>query len=827
MLKILFRRAAFSSLNILILILAACNGVFVATPTPSATQIPTPTLLPEAMVTFRVQLPAPLSSGETVLLTILDEVTGLALNPESHPMQAEDSTHYTVILHFPVNAVVKYRYTRQGGGQVQEHISDGRAVRYRLYHVDGPGTVQDVIGRWTDTSFIGPTGRISGTIVDEGGAPLPGILVSAGGAQTFTDANGNYLLEGLPPGTHNLVAYALDGAYRIYQQGAVVAAESTTPARLRLLRAPLVKVTFLLIVPAGTYPAIPIRLAGNLYQVGNTFGDLTGGISASVTRMPVLSPLPDGRYSITLDLPEGADLRYKYTLGDGLWNAEHDSQGKFAFRQLIISGNNTQIHDQVQSWHSGSSAPITFQVSVPATMPAGDFVSIQFNPAFGWTEPVPMWPIGDQRWMYVLYSPLETIGEIGYRYCRDGLCGSADDGQTSGPDAPGRSVHTSVLPETIVDQVDAWAWLSEEAQQPITLPNTAVRPRGTGYVAGVELQPYFHPSWRPLIASATGDIAGLKANWLFLTPTWTFTRQNLPVLEPVAGWDPLWPDSIETIVQARSQGLQVALFPTPRFPGGASAWWKSGTRDFPWWTVWFERYGNFLLHHAELAAHQNAAALVLGGEWLSPALPGGTLSDGSASNVPADAEARWRKLLGEMRSRFKGSLIWALPYPQGLQNPPPFLDSVDIIYLLWSAPITPKGDPSEIGLAAEAGRLLDKDVMPLQGQIKKSIVIGLAYPSAKGATAGCLPSPQGGCLDLDALARPSPDIPKIELDLQEQVRAYSAMFLAVNERDWISGLVSRGYYPPAILQDKSSSIHGKPAAGVLWYWFPRLLESEQ
>ncbi len=49
------------------------------------------------------------------------------------------------------------------------------------------------------------------------------------------------------------------------------------------------------------------------------------------------------------------------------------------------------------------------------------------------------------------------------------------------------------------------------------------------------------------------------------------------------------------------------------------------------------------------------------------------------------------------------------------------------------------------------------------------------------------------------------------------------MLLAVNDRDWIGGVVSRGYYPPAILEDKSLSIHGKPARGVLWYWFPRLL----
>jgi len=61
------------------------------------------------------------------------------------------------------------------------------------------------------------------------------------------------------------------------------------------------------------------------------------------------------------------------------------------------------------------------------------------------------------------------------------------------------------------------------------------------------------------------------------------------------------------------------------------------------------------------------------------------------------------------------------------------------------------------------------------------------------------------------------------LDLQQQFDIYDAMFNAANARPWVSGLVSRGYYVPVALQDKSASIHEKPAADLLWYWFPRLL----
>jgi hypothetical protein len=49
------------------------------------------------------------------------------------------------------------------------------------------------------------------------------------------------------------------------------------------------------------------------------------------------------------------------------------------------------------------------------------------------------------------------------------------------------------------------------------------------------------------------------------------------------------------------------------------------------------------------------------------------------------------------------------------------------------------------------------------------------------------------------------------------------MLVATGQRDWVSGIISTGYYPPAALTDKSASVHGKPAEEVLAYWFPRLL----
>jgi hypothetical protein len=192
--------------------------------------------------------------------------------------------------------------------------------------------------------------------------------------------------------------------------------------------------------------------------------------------------------------------------------------------------------------------------------------------------------------------------------------------------------------------------------------------------------------------------------------------------------------------------------------------------------------------------------------------------DGTNSNVPADADARWKAIINQVRTRYKGTILWALPYSQNLKDSMGFINAVDGVYLLWSIPLAKNGDPLQ-----ETGRILDTIVLPFQEQIQKPILLGISYPSATGVLSGCIANADGACVLTADLARPNVDIPGVQTNLQEQADAYNAILLAVNDRPWVSGVVSRGYYPPVVLQDKSASIRGKPAAGVIWYWFPKLL----
>lgn len=812
---------AFILLNACSFTLFDSIDIFPPTATPSYPLPPASTPLPVALVTFEAALPAPLAAGETLYLSLVDEVTGLALNPANHAMTGRDALHYTISLPLPMYSVVKYRYLRQSGGlPALEDDSSGNPVRYRMFHVTGQGGTSDMVASWSDGPFSGQTGRLAGVVTDSsGGTPLVNILVTAGGIQVLTDSTGSFALEGLPAGTHTLTAYALDGAYRTYQQGAEVAAGHKTPVDISLQPAPLVQVTFTLVVPHGTIPSVPIRMAGSLLQLGNTFGDLRGGVSTVASRMPELQPLADGRYSLSLDLPAGADLRYKYTLGDGFWNAEHASDGAFVVRQLIVPEAGGQVQDQVATWQAGPSSPILFEVTVPANTPLGETVSLQINP-YGWTEPAPMWAMGNSRWAYTLYSPLNMIGSFEYRYCRNEQCGSADDLQTA-DGRRGRPAATSLTPQNLQDTVGAWKWLPEAT--PGQVLGVLVQPRTSAFVAGIEFQPGYHPTWQAHLPEALQNVQAVWANWVVLSPTWTVSRTSPLVFNVSPGRDPLWLDTVETISAARALDLDVALFPAPQFPTDAAAWWQSAPRSDPaWWDAWFDRYRAFALYHADLAARNGGGMLALGGDWIGPALPGGKLSDGSASGVPADAEARWRALLADVRAHFSGPVYWALAYPGGLEEAPNFLSDLDGIYLLWQAPLGSAASPTLEEMQAEAGRLLDGEVSAFRQALNKPLVLAVAYPSVSGTAAGCLPDGSGGCLHWMELSRPNADNPAFTVDLKTQLDIYQALLGAVNTRSWVGGFVSRGYYPAAVAQDQSASVRAKPAADALWYWFPRL-----
>lgn len=763
-----------------------------------------------AAVLFQVTVPQELAKDDKLYLDVLDEVTGLGLNPKRYPMDKKTKDLYTVRIPMIVGSVIKYRYTHGNSPPAIEYTSDREQVRYRLFQVMSPSEVNDQISGWIDQPYQGPSGRIQGSIIDrKNNNSVSNVLVVAGGAHTLSAADGSFLLEGLPVGTHNLVAYSLDGSYQSFQQGAVVAADATTPAEIILDAASCVNVTFVAKPPQDIIPGIPIRMIGNIYSLGNSFADLNGGVNTVSSRTPLMSLTSDGMYFLTLTLPVGLDLRYKYTLGDGFWNAEQKNSGSFFTRQLIVPEKDVIIEDIIETWKTDvNSDVISFFVKAPDDTPVNDTVSIQFSP-YSWMEPIPMWPMGNNQWLYVLYGPLNIDAErILYRFCRNDQCGFADDEATHALDGGFNSFDPKKTPQTIECEINKWLWW-ENLTQIYPVGEHDVYQRDDNFIAGVEMQKGYHPNWQPYITWALQDASNLNINWIIETPTWSYTRNNLPVLELLPGKDPLRFDQEQIRTWISQNNQKYAVFPMVNFINSTrDEWWQNAVRDAGWWQSWFDRYRIFVLNFASLAAQLNADALILGESSVLPALPNGELFDNTPSSVPSSSYNYWIELIKEVRNRYNGKVLWTVDYDGNSISMPEFISDLDMIYVLWSLPVSEYNSMDELSLVDEFSLLLERDIKPIEETYQKPVIIAIDCPSAIGTS-----------VDSNIGITTNDNLPNIDLEMQSRI--YNALFTAVNQKNWIDGFVSRGFYQPVALQDASSSIYGKPASEVLRYWYTK------
>ncbi len=771
--------------------------------------------LAEAEVIFQATLPSAFSNGENLALEILDEVTGLALNPTRYAMSMIDGLSYFVRLNLPIGAVVKYRYVRVKDVPTPEYSTKNEPIRYRMYLVYGPAVQQDRIAGWIDQSYSGNLGMLQGQVISTDNTPAAGLLISLSGLSTITSSDGTFMFDKIPEGSMNLVAYSMDGTYQTFQQGAVIAANSVTPAVFQVAPAPIVSVTFMATPPLGDYSNIPIRIVGNLYQLGNTFADLNGGFSVIAARSPRLDPMSGGKFSITLQLPAGTYIEYKYSMGDGFWNAEHDSGGSFRIRKILVPNKDTVYDDVIDNWGIGKNAPIAFNVTVPVTTPSSDIVSIQFNP-FTWTNSIPMWKTGENQWSYTLISPLDILGEISYRYCRNDQCeinNSQPNLITYGTGPVFSPVPSS---QNFTDSIQEWPNL-----QSFILPVIAdsVLTRGNVFEAGMEFAHSFSPTWLPYMVNTMQELQSDSTSLVTLTPSWTASDPIYAVIEPVFGSDPLIKDIESMAAIAHTYNLNVALYPQIQFSRGEQNYWQSAPRDSGWWQQWFGQYQHFLVNFADMATRINAKALIIGGDSILPAIPGGKLPDGQSSGVPPELVNLWKPLIQDIRSHFSGQIIWDLPFPAGYETIPGWLTDVDLIQITCSAQLSQTNNATIDELTSAWYQLLQNYVYPISQTYNKSIVLGLKYGATDGAANGCAIVQNQGCVPFDSLNQPTPDNPSVVIDLQEQADIYLAALRVVDQLPWITGFTSVGYYPPITLTDKSSSIHGKPAEKVIQYWY--------
>jgi len=785
---------------------------------PYLTEKETVQKLSSSETVFEVSLPEKLVNDEIVYLEILDEVTGIALNPMRYEMQSKDDLTFIVRIPIVNGSSVKYRYVKRSDVDVIELCPDGNQVHYRPYIVDHPAVINDIVSSWTNEGTVFPTGEISGFIYDaKTNLPISEIFISVNGITTSSSSDGYYQIRNIPIGDHNLVAFHPDGLYEPFQQGAVIADNAVTPASFGMESAKIVEITFDVVVPEKTVQNAPLRFIGNFYTLGNVHAEINGGTSIFTSRAPLLKNLGNRKYSITLELPSGADLRYKYSLGDGFINAEYSADGNFRTRQLIVPDKDTTIVNLIESWSSKDISPITFQVTIPSNTPASDYISIQFNP-FMWMQPIQMWKTGENQWSYTLYSPFEFLNHSQFRFCRNDQCGYADDALTAGFDATGYILDTKTVdsPRKIAYKIENWVGLKSNSYE---LEQTTKVLNNKNYLKGIEITKNYDPKWLPYLDWGFIDAAISGANTIVFSPTWVFEQYEIPRNEYKPEINPSNQDILKIYNYAQDAGLILALYPQPIFSDQTnSGYWGIVPLTYNWWLEWFSQYERFILNYADFAQKNNIEIFIFGGDSILPALPNGRLSNGNPSNTPYDFPEKWNALVEKVRAKYSGQIIFSLPSYLVEDIDHEFLLQVDAIMVENASALTSSSSPSIDDLKYRFTQILDQSIYKIYERFQKPIIIGIKYPSIDGSASDCI-NYDYPCLEL--VDNRSSD--SLSIDINEQADIYTAILNTIIDREWITGVVSQGYYPAVIVRDASISARGKSAMDVLSYYYNEVI----
>jgi hypothetical protein len=762
-------------------------------------------LTPLVKVNFNLRLPEPLPLGDKVNIVILDEVTGLPYNRQEIEMDRVDDELLTTTISIPARSVIKYRYEKVGETISPEINSNDEIVRYRMFFVKEESETTDILFSWKDRVEISETGRFEGIVQDKNtGDPIPDILISAGGKLTFSDANGLFSLDGLPVGTLNVLLYAIDGKFETFQQGAVISAGKKTPAEVRLSPNKPIEVTFV-ITPPNEAAGAPIYLAGNLAQFGNTFTDLQGAMSIEASRMPLMSSQTDGTLTNTFRLYAGTDLRFKFTLGDGYWNAERSSEGGLITRQLIVPDQNVSLNLEIDTWRTTIFEPITFETFIHPTVGRAGERYIQFK-TDEWTEPIPLWPLGNGDHLYILFSPFEFSSPISYRVCLNKKCEFLENNSQVSPEE-----RVEPTDKALTRVISVNTWIKETPDQAYQDIYQMPFPyKSSDFQTMIEFSPDISPAWSHLAPIGLQKNKDINTEMVIFSPQW-FGNESDPWLKPEIGKTPFTYEIINYIRSAQSLDLETGLFPQfsqSTVSDDSSQWSK---QNQTWQKIWFDSYQQMIINYAKIAEFTGADSLIVGGN-----LPLPIPQFENTNNEGDDFEEEWISFVDEIRDVYHGNLQWAVKADIETVSLPSFIDLFDEIYISIDSPIYDGTDATFDEIAYGFTITLDNIIYEVYRSTMKPITIALAYPSVNGSLQGCLLIDED--CNNDGLFLQA-EVADYTQDNDEQAQIYNAILHVALSREWITGISIRGYQPAGIAQDLSSSISSKPAQDVIEYWY--------
>ncbi len=252
------------------------------------------------------------------------------------------------------------------------------------------------------------------------------------------------------------------------------------------------------------------------------------------------------------------------------------------------------------------------------------------------------------------------------------------------------------------------------------------------------------------------DIKATGANYVTITPGWhtdTLTTSNVDRKERTPADELL----IYTINRAHSIGLKV--FIKPHIDPKTGEWRaKMNPTDK---ATFFKNYKSMILHYAKLSQSYKVEQFSLGSELF-------------ALSTNKTNEPYWRDIITETRKVYSGTLTFnanasATNFDETTL---PFWDALDVIGLSMYYPLS-EDDKYTAESLQNNWKVIDKNfVEPLYNKYKKPIVFTeIGYRSMDGAA-----------------EEPGDYKVKAEVDLQEQVDLYNALFTYWEKKSYMNGV---------------------------------------
>ncbi|WP_139044605.1 hypothetical protein [Leptolinea tardivitalis] len=772
---------------------------------------------PDVLASFVVTIPEPIVQDSRLSIEFVNPINAHELNPIYIEMQMLDDRHYQLDYPAKKGMMLQYRYVMTGKNNNVEINSDGKELASRFFFITDHSRIEDTVLGFRSSVAIGETGQIEGTLRLKGsGQSVSDAIITSDGISTTSSFDGRFRLQGIPAGIQNVTIFSPDGKFEPFQQQAVIDPNFVTPIEIELIPKKFINVTFIVKCPENTPASAKLRLFGNLNLLGDSFAGLFGGTSLSQNRAPELSRQSTTEFLIIKQLPVETEIHYLYSLGDSFWNRETSRNGTMKNRTIFTGTEDMVIEDTIESWNTLNYQPITFMFTPPASTSQDERIQIQLN-AFGWMDPLEMWPSDNGVFKFVLFSPLNFSAPISYRFCRNEICGTKEIGSQSDQVFSFQAGSSS---QTIDVPVGVWAtWMP--STEPTIVSTEETSKREIGFNTIVEYSDAYRPSYLIYMENSLNAISGLNANTVILPMSFTFRSAQPVWLDIVPGQNPTLNDLELMIAKAKEKGFHVYLRACTHYPTNPDDFWSMLTQNPNGWDQWFSSIFEFYRSAAEFAESNQVDGIIFGDEDVSPVFFGSTDSSSHIGKLPVDIQQKCNDLFSNIRLSFSREMLLAVNL-KDIKTAQIFpLEKSDGLYILNLGQISSDSRDTNT-YSANISNILENSIKPIFDEYGKKIWIGLDFPSIDTGYLGCV-NFFNDCMVPSVLDFPALLQPELTISLKEQSDLYNAALPEINRREWISGVSTRRYILVGNNQDQSSSIRGKPAADVIWYWYSTML----